>query len=85
MAKKIISIAPVSRSPRTEHDITVRYTPGWFARLFGFTEETTVYRGSATVWHEYPSGKRAPTWLESALADALQGHQYKVPSEQGTS
>ena len=27
------------------------------------------YRGNCTVWHDYPSGTRASTYIESKLAD----------------
>jgi hypothetical protein len=85
MTKKIVSIVPVSGSPLEEHDITVRFTPGWFASALGFMEKTTVYRGSGTVWREFPSGKRAPTWLESNLADVLARHRFNVSSKTATS
>lgn len=58
-----------------EYLITVTwvYRPGFLGRLFGAksTEFQQVYSGDSTVWHDASTGKRAPTFMESALADRL--------------
>ena len=35
------------------------------------------YRGTRTVWHRVPDGKRAPTWLEDLLCDAATAKEWE--------
>jgi hypothetical protein len=35
----------------------------------GNRSETNTYRGQCTVWHEYPSGKRASLEIEEVLSE----------------
>ena len=65
MQTKVLSVEKVNISD--DVIITIEYTPGWFLRLFGVLATTIKYRGSCTVWHEYPSGRRAGSGIESML------------------
>lgn len=56
--------------------LTVQWKRGRFWQLLDILiglEPSAVYelryRGSCTVWHEYPGGERAPTYLEAWLCD----------------
>lgn len=39
-------------------------------------KDNRQFRGDCTVWHHYPSGKRAGTWLEGELADIWTRHKW---------
>lgn len=56
--------------------ITVRWVPGWFGRLFGRSEKTTAYRGSCTVWDEYPTGRSCGLDVEYFLYRVWLKHKW---------
>ena len=65
-------------SYKGEYIINRIYKPGRIARFLGNTEEVTHSDvGSATIWHEYPSGERAGTFTESYLCDFVQGLKFQ--------
>jgi hypothetical protein len=45
------------------------YSRNLFEKLFCKPPRKISYVGSCTVWHEFPSGKRAGTLTESWLSD----------------
>lgn len=57
------------------YQIDVEIEPSLFAKFFGATNRTYTYQGSGTVWHQFPSGVRASTWMESFLCDAVVAHK----------
>jgi hypothetical protein len=46
-------------------------------RIRGDKEDTVVVRGSCTVWHYYPSGKRCGTRMEAMLCDFWQAEKWR--------
>jgi hypothetical protein len=60
-----------------EYEIVLVSEPSCFVKFFGAKPQTTTYRGSGTVWHEFPSGTRAPTYMESFLSDARTAYSMK--------
>jgi hypothetical protein len=42
---------------------------------------TVVFRGSGTVWHEYPSGRRATTLEEADLAEVAVRERWKLEQQ----
>lgn len=62
--------------------ITVEYERRRFP-LFGRKWiEHKLYRGSGTVWHEWPSGKRCSTSLELYLSDVWIAERWKLHDAQ---
>ena len=45
------------------------------------TTNKRKYRGSSSVWHSYPDGKRANTFKESWLLDLFQREQWRLKDE----
>ena len=82
---KITHIAeskPQEKQTTPELQITVVDEPGFFGKIFGVKAKTFVYQGSCTVWHQFPSGERAPTWLESFLSDASVAYAMRTQQTQ---
>lgn len=73
---------PQEEQTTPELQITVVDEPGFFGKLFGIRAKTFAYRGSCTVWHQFPSGKRAPICLEIFLCDASVGHKMRTQQTQ---
>lgn len=51
----------------------------WVAFFLGEKEDSFQVRGSGTVWHHYPSGRRLPTGGivgESTLAQVYTAYEY---------
>jgi len=65
---------------RRRYQIEVEIEPSLFAQFFGATNKTYTYQGSGTVWHQFPSGVRASTWMEAFLCDAVVAHQMQEKS-----
>lgn len=61
-----------------EEEITLEKIPGAIASFFGAKTETVKFRGSGTVWHEVPTGRRPGTMMESLLADLVAGHKIRA-------
>lgn len=60
-----------------EYEIVLVSKPSRFAKFFGAKPKTTVYRGSGTVWHEFPSGTRASNFVEMFLSDKRKAFDMK--------
>lgn len=49
-----------------------------FFGIFPWTKKRPVaFIGSGTVWNEWPTGERAPTWIEEILADFASGARMR--------
>lgn len=48
----------ICRHSENDYIIYTKTFPNWIERRLGFKSKMKAYRGSYTVWHEYPSGKR---------------------------
>jgi hypothetical protein len=75
-------VKSVTRVAFPEEQIVVEFQPGLLGRLFGKAPVTVTYEGSGTVWHEFPSGKRASNYMELFLSDASVGHKMKTQSSE---
>jgi hypothetical protein len=60
-----------------QYEIIVVSEPSRFAKFLGAKPQTITYRGSGTVWHEFPSGTRAPTYVESFLSNTRVAYSMK--------
>ncbi len=69
---------------RVGHDeeITLERIPGVIPSLFGAKTETLKFRGSGTVWHQVPTGRRPGTMMEGLLADLVAGHKTRATPTQ---
>lgn len=55
-------------NPNEDLFITVIHKPSKLEAWLGIKPYEVVYRGSSTVWYEYPSGNRASTYEEAFLS-----------------
>ncbi len=68
----------VEKCPWVDEDIliTLESVPGPIRRFFGAKPKLRQFVGSSTVWHEYPSFKRASTDWECYLSDRWAQYKY---------
>lgn len=60
-----------------DYEITIEWERGIIRRLLNMKPRTAVYRGSDTVWHEYPSGDRVGVLLDSWLSDRVTAWKWQ--------
>lgn len=77
-------LAAVAFDKQLRRDIrlaTVEEMPGPYDTLIRLPDGTR-YRGSCTVWYEYPSCVRASTYLETLLNERWQRAQWERDTEE---
>lgn len=47
--------------------------------LVAIDGKTVQFRGEGTMWHEYSTGQRAASWLESMLWEKYQAAKWEPP------
>lgn len=64
-----------------DKQVTIEVVPGFWGRLFGKKTEVVKFHGGGTVWHQYPTGRRAGTEMEALICDLLVGVKMRdIPS-----
>ena len=75
----IIYTISVTLAAQGDTEIRVKCVPGLFDILFkGMRTHTRTYLGNCTVWHRYPSGRRAPSWMEGFFCDEEKKEEMKL-------
>lgn len=60
-----------------DYEVTVEWERGIIRTLLNMEPATVVYRGSGTVWNEYPSGDSAGTIMDGWLSDRLKAWEWQ--------
>lgn len=55
--------------------LTLMEHPTWLGNIFGVKPREVQLTGGGTVWHFYPTGRRAGTMWESIIVDVLTAQQ----------
>ena len=65
------ALLPEAPTPKPKRPLRATYIRhvGPRNELIVILSDGSSWRGSGTVWHAYPQGKRAETWMESLLND----------------
>lgn len=61
-----------------DEEITLEKIPSAIASLFGAKPKTVKFRGSGTVWHQVPTGRRPGTMMEGLIVDLVAGHKIRA-------
>ncbi|TDQ50332.1 hypothetical protein [Permianibacter aggregans] len=75
MRLEIMKVSPDRLDPECLL-VTLRHSPGWWARLFGAREIVVTYKGHTESWYVPPSFRPAPTDIVKFLNRIADSHEF---------